>query len=100
MRLACPSFTTKGSSSINVGVLRRGSFSACSLFGCFLLILLPSTPSACPRQVPSHLPSALKGSALHPLDESQGLSRSVFCKRVALAGYYSSDNTHHDTENG
>src|SRR5258708_4166259 len=78
MRLACASFTTRGSSSNTVGVLRRGSFSGCSLFGFFLLTALQSTPSACPTQVPSHLPSALKGTAVYPLDESQGLSRSGF----------------------
>jgi tetratricopeptide (TPR) repeat protein len=38
-------------------------------------------------QVPSHLPSALKGTAVHPLDESQGLSRSVFCEEI-LAHLY------------
>src|SRR5258707_13480662 len=79
MRLACPSFTTRGSSSNTVEVLRRGSFSGCSLFGFFLLIPLQYTPSAFRTQVPSYLPSALKGTAVHPLDESQGLSRSGFC---------------------
>src|SRR2546421_3138793 len=79
MRLACPSLTTRGSSSNTVGVLRRGSFFGCSLFGFFLLIPLQSTPSAFQTQVPSHLPSALRGTAVHPLDESQRLSRSGFC---------------------
>src|SRR5713101_3326241 len=94
MRLACLEFTTRGSSSNHVGVLRRGSFSACSLFGFFLLIPLPSTPSACPTQVLSHLPSALKGTAVHPLDESQGLSRSVFCNLYFLPGFSSAISLH------
>src|SRR5258706_10263571 len=72
MRLACLEFTTRGSSSINVGDLCRGSFPGCSLFGFFLLIPLQFTPSACPRQVPSHLPSALKGTAVHPWMNHRG----------------------------
>jgi hypothetical protein len=27
----------------------------------------------------------LKGTAVHPLDESQGMNRSVFCKNVQIA---------------
>src|SRR5258708_34384208 len=90
MRLACASFTTRGSSSNTVGVLRRGSFSGCSLFGFFLLTALQSTPSACPTQVPSHLPSALKGTAVHPPGEFQrifppGFSNdSTYTKTIQL----------------
>src|SRR5260370_33436794 len=84
MRLACPSFTTRGSSSNTVVVLRRGSFSDCSLFGFFLLIPLQYTPSALRTQVLPHLPSALKGTAVCPPDGSYGLSRSGFFNRPLL----------------
>src|SRR5260370_12872113 len=74
MRLACPSFTTRGSSSNTVGVLRRGSFFGCLLFAFFLLIPLQDTPSAFQTQVLSHLPSALKGTAVHPWMNHRGFS--------------------------
>src|SRR5260370_6396034 len=72
MRLACPSFTTRGSSSNTVGVLRRGSFFGCLLFAFFLLIPLQDTPSAFQTQVLSDLPSALKGTAVHPWMNHRG----------------------------
>src|SRR5260370_41145979 len=55
MRLACLEFTIRGSSSKNVGVLRRGSLSGFSRRGFFLLIPMQYTTAAVRTQVLSHL---------------------------------------------